>query len=71
MKDTLMKLLKVKTIVTLILTIIFAILAITGQIGADQVMTIFGIVIAFYFGTQTEKKSEGESDPEGVDRGDE
>lgn len=58
MKEKLLDLLKVKTIVTLILTIVFAILSLTGKIGTDQVMTIFSIVIAFYFGTQAAKKKD-------------
>ena len=51
------KLLTVKSIVTLILTGVFAYLAVTGKVTADQFMTIFSVVIAFYFGTQYERKS--------------
>ena len=49
-------LIKVKTIVTLIVIIVFAILALKGAITADNVMIIVSTVIAFYFGTQAEKK---------------
>lgn len=55
MKDKLIKLFSVKSIVTLILTIVFAVLALTGVIVAEQFLTIFTTVIAFYFGTQTNK----------------
>lgn len=55
MKDKLIKLFSVKSIVTLILTVVFAVLALTGVIVAEQFLTIFTTVIAFYFGTQTTK----------------
>lgn len=48
-------LLKVKTIVTLIVSIVFAILALNGTISADNVMIIVSMVVSFYFGTQHEK----------------
>ena len=47
-------LLSVKSIVTLVLTGVFAFLAITNQINQDF-MTIYAIIIAFYFGTQSQK----------------
>lgn len=49
-------LIKVKTIVTLIVTAIFAVMALRGTISADNVMIIVSMVVSFYFGTQTEKK---------------
>ena len=49
-------LIKVKTIVTLVVIAIFAYLAITGAITPDNVMIVVSTVIAFYFGTQSEKK---------------
>lgn len=48
-------LIKVKTIVTLVVIGIFALLAIRGDIEPDNVMVIVSTVIAFYFGTQYEK----------------
>ncbi len=53
-------LIKVKTIVTLAVIAVFAILALRGAISADGVKDIVYIVIAFYFGTQHEKKSKGD-----------
>ena len=47
-------LLSVKSIVTLILTVVFAYMAVTSQISQDF-MTIYMAIIAFYFGTQAEK----------------
>lgn len=49
-------LIKVKTIVTLIVVIVFAVLALRGGLQPDTVMTIVTMVVAFYFGTQTEQK---------------
>ncbi len=49
-------LVKVKTIVTLAVILVFAVLALRGDITADNVMVIVSTVIAFYFGTQHEKK---------------
>ena len=47
-------LLSVKSIVTIILTCVFAYMAVTGRISQDF-MTIYAVVIAFYFGTQSQK----------------
>lgn len=57
MKDALIALFKVKSIVTIILTGVFAYLSIIGKISGEQFLMIFTTVIAFYFGTQTEKKN--------------
>lgn len=57
MKERLQKLLTVKSIVTIVLTAVFAYLAIAGAIDTEQYMTVFTVVIAFYFGSQVEKKN--------------
>jgi hypothetical protein len=59
LKKRLANLLCVKSIVTIVLTAIFAYTAVTGKISQDF-MTIYTVVIAFYFGTQATK-------PEGLD----
>ena len=51
-------LIKVKTLVTLVVLAVFAIMALRGDIGPDNVMVIVSTVVAFYFGTQHEKKAE-------------
>ena len=48
-------LVKVKTIVTLIVVVVFAVLALRGGLQPDTVMTIVTMVVAFYFGTQRQK----------------
>ena len=50
-------LLKVKTLVTLVVIAVFAVLALRGDISADNVMIIISMVVSFYFGTQHEKKA--------------
>ena len=52
------KLIDVKSIVTLILTAVFAVLSLKGQISAEQFQTVFTVVISFYFGTQYQKNKE-------------
>ena len=49
-------LINVKTIVTLVVIAVFAYLALIESITADNVMIVVSTVIAFYFGTQHEKK---------------
>ena len=51
-------LIKVKTIVTLVVIAVFAVLALRGTIAPDNVMIIISMVVSFYFGTQHEKKTE-------------
>lgn len=50
-------LIKVKTIVTLVVVAVFAVLALKGAINTDNVMMIVCMVVSFYFGTQHEKKA--------------
>ncbi len=57
MKNRFEKLIDVKSIVTLAATLIFGVLSIRGDISAEQFLTIFTTVIAFYFGVQYQKNS--------------
>lgn len=50
-------LLSVKSLVTLVLTGVFAFMACTNQIS-QEFMTIYAVIIAFYFGTQSQKTQE-------------
>lgn len=58
MKEMLMerlsRLLCVKSLVTLMLTAVFAAMALRGEVGQDF-MTVYTVIIAFYFGTQLER----------------
>lgn len=51
-KKRLANLLTVKSLVTIVLTAIFAVLALRGTVSGSEFLTIFTTVIAFYFGTQ-------------------
>ena len=51
-KKRLGNLLAVKSLVTITLTVLFAVLALRGDISGTVCLTIFSTVIAFYFGTQ-------------------
>lgn len=57
-KLTIQNLLTVKSIVTVLLTIVFSYLSIVGRISGEQFLTIFSVVVAFYFGTQYQKGKE-------------
>lgn len=49
------KLLSVKSIVTILMTIVFCYLSIKGQLGSEF-LTIYSTVVAFYFGVQSAKE---------------
>lgn len=51
-------LLCVKSIVTIVLTVVFACLALSGKITGQDFLTVFSVVIAFYFGTQSQRLNE-------------
>jgi hypothetical protein len=57
MQERLSKLLTVKSIVTIALTIVFCVLTLNGMVSSEQFMTVFTVVVAFYFGVQAEKKN--------------
>ena len=53
-KKRLGNLLSVKSLVTLVLTGVFAYMSVAGKISQDF-MTIYAVIIAFYFGSQSQK----------------
>lgn len=54
-KKRLANLLSVKSIVTILLSMVFSYLAIVGEINGEQFLMIFATIIAFYYGTQSQK----------------
>ena len=58
MKARLEKLISIKSLVTLAMTVVFCVLALKGCLSGQDFLTVFTTVIAFYFGTQTAKKEE-------------
>ena len=55
--NNLADLIKVKTLVTLAVTVVFCALAGMEKIDAQSVMIVVTMVFGFYFGTQHEKKN--------------
>ena len=55
MKDRLSKLLSIKSIVTLATTLVFSVLSLCAVVKAGEFLTVYTIIIGFYFGTQIEK----------------
>lgn len=49
---------KIASVVTLILTIVFSILALRGSISPEQFMTVFSVIIGFYFGTKQKNNAD-------------
>ena len=66
MQRRLAVLLSVKSIVTLVLTGVFAWLSVEGRISQDF-MTVYAVVIAFYFGTQSQKLQEAVERKDGTE----
>ena len=62
LQKRLSNLLTIKSMVTLILTVVFAWLTCGGRVSAEEFLTVFTVVIAFYFGTQTERSSRKSGD---------
>lgn len=56
LKKRFANLLTVKSIVTVALTAVFSVLAMRGTISGTEFLTIFTVVIGFYFGTQRAKE---------------
>lgn len=62
LQKRLSNLLTIKSKVTLILTVVFACLTCGGRVSAEEFLTVFTVVIAFYFGTQAERSSRKSGD---------
>ena len=56
MKEKIAKLIDVKSIVTLLLTVVFCVLCVMGTLPTEF-LTIYTVIIGFYFGTQSQKKA--------------
>ena len=57
LKGRLAKLLDVKSLVTFLMSAVFAALALRGDISGQEFQTVFTVVNGFYFGTQAQKQS--------------
>lgn len=56
MKERLSKLLTIKSIVTIMLTLVFCYLSVIKVVPVELFLSVFTVVIAFYFGTQAKKE---------------
>ena len=59
LRKRLANLLAIKSLVTLTATVVFGVLALRGDLNGDQFLTVFTVIVAFYFGTQSQKKEDG------------
>ena len=59
MKDKIAKLIDVKSLMTLALTVGFISLTCAREITGEQYLTIFTMIVGFYFGTQAQKTGTG------------
>lgn len=58
-KERFAKLIDVKSIATIVCVTVFAILSLTEKISGQEFMSVFIMIMGFYFGTQSAKKAEG------------
>lgn len=64
-RERIAKLIDVKSIMTIMLTIVFCVLALCGVIKAEQFLTVFTVVVSFFFGVKSGRDSgsdEGKGD---------
>ena len=59
LQKRLANLLCIKSIMTLVLTGVFAYMAVTGTV-TQEFMTVYTVVVAFYFSSQAEKNAQAE-----------
>lgn len=55
-KDLIIKLLSIKRVIAFILTLVFSYMAFIGEIKSTEFITIFSMIIAFYFGQSVARK---------------
>lgn len=57
-KDLIIKLLSIKRVIAFILTLVFSYMAIKGEVKSTEFITIFSMIIAFYFGQSLGRKTQ-------------
>lgn len=57
MKQFLTQFLQIKKIIALITTIVFCILSVRGSISSTEFLTIFSMIVAFYFGSSSTRQA--------------
>lgn len=61
LKQAFIELIQIKKIIALILTIGFVVLTFLGEISGEQFMTVFGMVVSFYFGQSSVRQTIAEN----------
>lgn len=56
MKEKLMSLIDVKSIITIVLTVVFGAMTLNKMIDSEKFFIVYQMIIVFYFGTQIGKK---------------
>lgn len=59
MKKALLELLEIRSIVAIIITITFVFMVITGRIVNDDFISVFSVIITFYFGKRVGEYNKG------------
>lgn len=59
LKTALTNLLKIKSLVTILTTVVFCVLLLTGAAIPQEFIMIYTTIVAFYFGTQSQKNKDG------------
>ncbi len=57
MKERLAKLIDLKSIATLLLTLVFCYLSVKGKIESQEFLTVYTVIISFYYGVQYQKNT--------------
>lgn len=63
-KERIAKLIDVKSIMTIMLTIVFCVLSLLGVIKAEQFLTVFTVVVSFFFGVKSGRDNSRDEDKE-------
>lgn len=56
----LLNLLQVKKIIALLTTIVFCYLAVANMVSSTEFLSVFTLIVGFYFGQSTAKSAKGE-----------
>ena len=56
MKEKLINLVDVKSIITIVLTVVFGAMTMNNMIDSEKFFIVYQMIIVFYFGTQIGKK---------------
>lgn len=64
MKDYLMNFFQIKKIIALLTTIVFSVLSLKGLISSTEFLSVFTLIIGFYFGQSAARQAINENKKE-------